>query len=294
MFKISSFIVLIPLMLPRILKYAFLIFFLVVSELGAQEKLEVFPLKNRSAEELIPIIRPLLGHNETVTGMRQRLIVRASPGKLEEVKALLEKIDGQLKNLRITVKQGLRSQLNGFEAEVSGEVPIGDSGRVIINPREKGRVIVEGKSGTVQGKFSKRKFLLDEMNTQVVTTLEGNPATIYIGQQIPFKTTESVRSGSTVTQFESTQFKDVQTGFRVLPQIRGDQVIMKISPQQSRITNGGIETTGLDTVIRGRVGEWVELGGLNQNRDEQGSGIANRNTSRKIEKRSVFIKVEQQ
>ena len=80
----------------------------------------------------------------------------------------------------------------------------------------------------------------------------------------------------------------------VLPQIRGDQVILEISPQQSRITNGKIETVGLNTIVRGRIGEWIELGGLNQNRNEQSSGIASRNTSGQVEKRSVFIKVEKQ
>jgi hypothetical protein len=222
--------------------------------------------------------------------------VRASPQKIREIKSLLEKIDGQLKNLRITVKHGLKSQLNIRQAEMNVEVPIGESGRVIINRGTKGSVIVESKSGkgAVRGKLSERESILNEMNTQVVTTLEGNSATIYIGQQVPFKTTENFRMGNTVSQVESTQFRDVQTGFKVLPQLREDQVILKISPQQSKITNGNIETTGLNTVIRGQVGKWIELGGLSQSRDEQGSETASRNTSKQVERRSVFIKVEAQ
>ena len=86
----------------------------------------------------------------------------------------------------------------------------------------------------------------------------------------------------------------MRTGFKVLPQLREDQVILKISPQQSKITNGNIETTGLNTVIRGQVGKWIELGGLSQSRDEQGSETASRNTSKQVERRSVFIKVEEQ
>ena len=63
-------------------------------------------------EEVVPIIRSLLGRNETVTGMRHQLIVHASPQKIREIISFLEKIDCQLKNLRITVKKGLKSQLN--------------------------------------------------------------------------------------------------------------------------------------------------------------------------------------
>ncbi len=172
-------------MFLRSLKDAFLIVVLTAPVVMAQEKLKIFPLKNRIVEEVIPIIRPLLGRNEFVTGMRQQLIVRASPRKLREIKNLLGKIDGQLKNLRITVKQGLRSQLNELEAGIDAQIPIGDSGRVVINPGKKeGGIIVEGKSGggTVRGRISERESFSDEMNTQLVTTLEGSPATIFIGQ----------------------------------------------------------------------------------------------------------------
>ena len=144
----------------------------------------------------------------------------------------------------------------------------------------------KAEKGSIRGRFLQRNSFLDEMNTQVVTTLEGNAATIYFTRRIPFKETTSFATGNDVTQLESIRFKDVRSGFMVLPHIRGDQVILEISPQQSRIINGEI--------VRGRIGEWIELGGLNQNRNEQGSGIASRNTSGKVEKRSIFLKVEQQ
>ena len=41
-------------------------------------------------------------------------------------------------------------------------------------------------------------------------------------------------------------------------------------------------------------GELIELGRLSQRRDEQGSEIASRNTSKQVERRGVFIKIEEQ
>jgi len=263
----------------------------------AQQKLEIIPLNNRQAEELIPILRPLLGSNETISGMRNQLIVRASPRKLREIKVILEKIDAELKNLRITVKQGIRSQLNKLEQGIDAEIPIGKAGRIIISSGEKDAegLVVEGKKGEglLRGRLLNKKSHLDEMNTQVVTTLEGNPAAIYFSQRVPLKEKRIVNNGREVIEFESTRFKDVRTGFMVLPHLRGDQVVLEISPQQSRIKNGQIETAGLNTVIRGQVGKWIELGGLNLSQNEQSSGIASSNFSGKIEKRSVFIKVEE-
>ena len=59
-----------------------------------------------------------------------------------------------------------------------------DSGRVIVNRETKGGVVLESKlgKGVVLSKLSKPESILDEMNTQVVNTLKGNSATIFIGQ----------------------------------------------------------------------------------------------------------------
>ncbi len=283
-------------MLSNILKWMVFAFFLIVPTVIAGEKLEVIPLNNRQVEEVIPVIRALLGRNETVTGISNQLIVRASPQKLKEIKSLLEKIDARLKNLRITVRQGLRSQLESLDREIDLQVPLGEAGQIIIDSGNLGSdgVILEGDSGVVRGRLQHRKSTLDEMNTQIVTTLEGNAATLYLTQQIPFRDTTNVRVGSQIKQFESTKFKQVRTGFRVLPRLQGGQVTLEISPQQSRLVNGEIETVGINTVLRGRVGEWIELGGLDQDNLEHSSGLLRSNASGKTEKRGIFIKVEEE
>jgi hypothetical protein len=150
------------------------------------------------------------------------------------------------------------------------EVPIGNLGRVIFNRGTKGGVVLESKPGrgAVRAKFSKRESSLDEMNTLAVTTLKGNSAIIYIGQQVPFMTTENFRARNTISQAQSTNFRDVRTGFKILPQFGKDQVILEIAPHQSRIIKGNIEKTDLNTIIRGQVGEWIKLGGLSQSSDE--------------------------
>jgi hypothetical protein len=102
------------------------------------------------------------------------------------------------------------------------EVPTGDSGRVIVNRETKGGVVLESKlgKGVVLSKLSKPESILDEMNTQVFTTLKGNSATIFIGQQVPFTTTENFRARNTVSQVQSTHFRHVRAGFKTLPHLR--------------------------------------------------------------------------
>jgi hypothetical protein len=89
------------------------------------------------------------------------------------------------------VKQGIFPQLNKIEQKIEAEIPIGEAGGVIINSGDtkSSGVVVERRieRGSVRGKILQRKTSLDEINSQVITTLEGSAATLYIRRQVPFK-----------------------------------------------------------------------------------------------------------
>ena len=51
--------------------------------------LEIIPLQYRTADEIIPIIRPLVHQGGTVTGMNNQLIVKTTASNLIEIKQIL-------------------------------------------------------------------------------------------------------------------------------------------------------------------------------------------------------------
>jgi len=259
-----------------------------------QSKLEIIPLKNRLAEEVIPTIRSVLGKRGTVTGMQGQLIIRAHPKALQEVKHILSQIDTALKNLRITVKQGTRLRLDEEERSVTAKIPVGEKGRVIIGGTRSDKLVVgnEVSDGMFQARLLDKKRQADEMDTQTVMTLEGRPASIYITQSIPIREVRNLRSGNQITAVESIRFKDVRTGLMVLPRLKGGQVILEVSPQKSRLNGQSIETFGIDTVVRGQIGEWMELGGVTQKRKGSEAGIGDRTATHNDESRKVFLKVD--
>ena len=267
---------------------------LLASPVVGQTKLEIIPLKNRLIEEVIPTIRSVLGKRGTVTGMHGQLIIRAHPKALQEVKHILSQIDAALKNLRITVKQGTRLRLNEEERSVIAEIPVGGKGRVVIGGPRSDKLIVgsEMGDGKFQARLLNKKRKSDEMETQTVMTVEGRPASIHITQSIPIREIRNLRSGNQITEVESIRFKDVRTGLMVLPRLNGDQVILEVSPQKSRFNGQFIETFGIDTVVRGRIGEWMELGGVTQNRKRSEAGIGDRTATQNDESRKVFLKVD--
>jgi hypothetical protein len=267
---------------------------LLASPVVGQTKLEIIPLKNRLVEEVIPTIRSILGNRGTVTGMQGQLIIRAHPQALQEVKHILSQIDTSLKNLRITVKQGTRLRLNEEKRSVTAEIPVGGNGRVIIGGSRSDNLIVGGGmgAGKLEARLLDTKRRLDEMDMQTVMTIEGRPASIHIIQSIPIREVRYLRSGNQITEVESIRFKDVRTGLMVLPRLNGDQVTLEVSPQKSRLNGNSIETFGLNTVVRGQIGEWIELGGVTQNRKRSEAGIGNRTATHNDESRKVFLKID--
>jgi hypothetical protein len=106
-----------------------------------------------------------------------------------------------------------------------------------------------------------------------------------------------VINGQSVEQVvDGTQYRDVTTGFYVLPRLAGDRVTLDISPQRetlSRQIPGAVNVQGLVTSVSGRLGEWMEIGGISQDASGQQSVLIGRTTTATRDDRRVLVKVEE-
>ncbi|MGH8712220.1 MAG: hypothetical protein ACREVA_13075, partial [Burkholderiales bacterium] len=57
--------------------------------------------------------------------------------------------------------------------------------------------------------------------------------------------------------------------------------------------DGRVDTQRVATTVSGRLGEWMELGGIDQSRTQQNSGIASRDSERNTDQRRIYIRVEE-
>ena len=87
---------------------------------AADDEIRVLPLKHRTAEEVIPLLRPLLAPGDALTGTDYRLIVRTSDKNLKEIERVLAQIDAARRTLRITVRQTLADEHATERHELSG------------------------------------------------------------------------------------------------------------------------------------------------------------------------------
>jgi hypothetical protein len=77
----------------------------------------------------------------------------------------------------------------------------------------------------------------------------------------------------------ATQYREVTSGFYALAHLNGDKVVVDVSPVLDKPVDGGIDLGKLSTKVSGKIGKWMELGGIEQNLD---SGSIHTGDERKI------------
>jgi type II secretory pathway component GspD/PulD (secretin) len=287
----------------KLMRYAALAAVAVCTVVLAQSTvLEVIPLKYRTAEQVIPLIRPLLAPEGTVSGLQNQLAIRTTPANLEEIRRVLASIDNRPRTLLITVRQDAESERSRSAAEVSGSVGAGRS-RVVVpesGDRSGASVVLQDGDDRLQARVLDSRSVDSERNVQTLQVLEGSSAYIGVGQSVGVPRRQVVRrvvGGRVVEQVvEILEYRDVATGFYVLPRVTGERVMLEISPQREsfdRRIPGAIEMQRVVTTVSGRLGEWIEIGGLQQYRSEQGSVLLGSRSREGSDIRQVRIKVEE-
>ena len=93
--------------------------------------LEIVQLKHTLANDVLPLVQPLIAPGGTLTSMHDRLVNKTTPANLIEIKNVLAAFDRAPKTLRITVKQDHSQNARIQEDVVSGRFSAGNvSGRL--------------------------------------------------------------------------------------------------------------------------------------------------------------------
>ena len=266
--------------------------------LAGNMQLEVIPLQNRMVDDVIPIIRPLVAPGGTVTGMNNQLIVKTTSSNLAEIKQILNRIDHAPRKLMITVKQNIDGNSHLREDSLTGEYV---SDNVQINSghdhSNKGLSVSAGdKNSNVQYRTLNSTARADDRNTFKVQALEGRPAFINQGQSIPVDTSTAYVTKHGVVVNQSTDYYETRSGFYVLPRLNGNQVTLLVATDLSRVQPGGHPTAnvqGVETTVTGRLGQWMELGGIDQSFNRGTRENFSSSSVRGQELRTVLIKVDE-
>ena len=284
----------------RLLFIPILLIALFLTHLSARAEstvLEVIPLKHRTVEQVLPTIQPFLDRQGAINGMNNQLIIRTTPSNMSQIKEILRQIDTAPRQLIITVKQNAQRETQADESELSGNVGLGDNARVIVpgSGRVSGGVVEIGQGNDVlRGRVVSRKTVGSDSGTQQLRVIEGGQAFISVGKSVPVQERTVVRNGQLVTVIDGTAYRDVTSGFYVRPRLSGDRVTLEIVPQNNTVdAQGRINIQQVNTTVSGRLGEWMELGGIDQSRSGSQSGMVYSNRDTGSDQRQIMLKVEE-
>ena len=250
--------------------------------------LTTISLQSRTADELIPILEPLLGAGDVITGQGYRLFLRAPAQTVEEVKQVVRALDIAARVLLISVSQGSRRD---FESQrIDGNIQV---------ESDNSRIDIGSDSGNAAGNID-----YGDGNVSIGVSGSSNRSSRQSNPVHRLRVTEGTRgfieTGSEVAYNSglyggTTDFKRATTGFYVLPRVNGDEITLEVSPFKNEPvenSSGRIETQQARTTIRGRLGEWLSIGGVSQQFQRTQSGIGSRSSAAGSRDDSIWIKAE--
>jgi hypothetical protein len=231
---------------------------------AAQHSLEIIALRYRTVEQVLPVLQPLVEPGGTLSGARNQLFLRASPGNVAEIRRALESIDRPSKRLQISIRFDDALEREQRDIAVSGTVGSDSRSRFAASARDS-----RGAS--------------TERVDQRLQVLEGARAFIATGASRPFR----VPGG--------TEIRDLATGFEVVPRLSGDRVLLEVAAQKETPGDrpGVYHGQRVASTVSARLGEWVEIGGTAAASTGSAGGIGSASAGRAAGSRRVWVKVEE-
>jgi type II secretory pathway component GspD/PulD (secretin) len=250
---------------------------LLLCALGAAalaQSLEVIDLQHRTAEEIIPVLQPLLEPGGALSGKDYKLFVRASAANVKQLRQALAQLDRQPRQLFVSVRRSTQQEIERERASVSGTVRAGDP--------------------SVDVKVQATDDSAHDRNTGVasVQVLEGNAAFISSGTSVPIITAVAAGGGRRPWVAATSSYRNIGSGFLVTPRIANSEVVLEIEQQDEQLNSGNIRTQSLSTQVRGPIGTWIALGGISESSSSTRSGILSREYATRADQRSIWVKVE--
>lgn len=247
-----------------------------VRVLASPLHIHVIALKHRSAEAVIPIIKPFIVPGGAISGTGYTLIVRTTDKNFTVLQRLLGEIDTAPRQLMITVRQSSDAYRQSQGARLNGQIR-----------SDNGRLSVRG-----QGQVYRTESRDSSPGEQRLQVQEGQWATIHVGQSVPIVSRQILPNGSIS---DSVQYRAVTSGFDVLARVHGDIVTLSIRPSKATLSPQGggiINEQQAQTTVSGRLGEWIALGGISAARSHSGSGTIYQTESHNTQIGTISVRVE--
>ncbi|MEN8803278.1 MAG: hypothetical protein ABF297_15010 [Thiogranum sp.] len=263
------------------------------------DSIQTIQLRHRPADEIMPVIKPMLGADDSLTGQGYQLFIRTSEQNFQQVRRMVSELDTAAKLLLVSVFQGNDRELRAlgvsgnFQYQDSqADVSLGSTGKSAKRGTD---VHYSSRNASAGARTYSTRGRLSDNPIHQLRISAGSEGYIETGESIPYFSGSYWRGGRHGLVEGGVDYKDVNTGFYVLPRVHGEQVTLDVSPykqSQSRERSGDIKTQSARTRITGRLGQWLAIGGVTEQTRSSSSRLGSYGSTQSRDNASIWIKAD--
>lgn len=237
------------------------------ASLALAEAIETRIIQSHRAQELAPILSPMVGPNGSISVYQGQLIIRASAENHAQITQVLKDLDRPLRNVQISVR---RAQSAQQQSQGAGVGIRGNRVQIGINNSQQQH---------------------NDRSIHTSRTVENSPTFIDTGSLVATPTVYRDAYGRIIRE---THFQNAMQGFEATPQVLPNgSVRLSINYQYNSATRrSGMDTNQVDTVVVIPQGQWSTLGGIDQSSSYSGSGILSQQQSSSSSSMPFEVKVD--
>jgi type II secretory pathway component GspD/PulD (secretin) len=248
-------------------------------------EVDVIRVQYRRAAELVPVVQALLSAEGTVTVSERTnsLVVVDTPEAIQRVHAYLERFDQPVEQVRIRVRFHTTAADDETAVAARGRYSTDD---LSVATRGKNR---DGINISVADRQRRQRSYSESF----VVAMSGSPAFIRTGKEIPYQ-----HGPAFFRRYApgdgTTAWQNVESGFEVTPTIVGDNVHLKIVPRLAYDDrkDAVIRFFAAQTELTTPVGQWVEIGGVDDHQNEIVKEILSQHRGEENAATSMYLMVE--
>lgn len=233
--------------------------------------LTIIELNHRFAEDLVPVLKPLVGPEGSISGVNDSLLVRASPRALAEVRQALRRLDVPARNLLVEVRRAGGRSASGTDVGISVDERVGKHGRVRIGEPARHQGPPGSRAWARAGSGSGNRAVAQQLRV-----LDGQEGFIAIGSEQPVGYRERYLGPDGVVVRRRVGYRSSGSGVYVRPRVQGNRVSIEVRAANSELHQQGrgvLEKTVVETRVSGPLGEWINLGQLHASGSQSSRGL---------------------
>lgn len=246
----------------------------------ADNKIETIQLNHRLASEVLSEIQPFLSEQATARTSNDFIILQATPKVIAEIKQLISKLDIPAQNITISVIKTDTSLSDNHRSEIDSNVYINEQ--------------------RVSGDLSIRQWSTNNSRNKdqqyQVRGIAGRPVMISTTQSLPQKEQYLFLGPYGVQEVQTKiTYIDIKNGFQAIANILPNhQVNVDIYPQFATFSkrNGVIDRSQVFSSISGRVGVWLEIGHIRNDKNKVKFGATSYQTHHQ-QQQFIYIKIDE-